>query len=229
MPTLLIIYSSKLAPSTLLAKFTLPIQFFLRCGYTFSMSETQPYHHGNLRQALIDTGLNALEESGLEALSLRALAESLGVSKAAPYRHFKTKNDLLAALAAEGYQLLADLLENSEEALLGLKRSQIPGEMYRIYGDFALSRPELYRLMFSRLGNSLHSERCRRNAERAFACLGKLAAAIQGDIPDSRKLILSLYASLHGWVMLLMDDLIPPEVGVTTENWRSFALIPKDT
>ncbi len=192
------------------------------------MSETQRYHHGNLRQALIDAGLSALEESGLDELSLRALAESLGVSKAAPYRHFKTKNELLAALAAEGYQLLADLLENSEEKLLKLEGAEVSREMYRIYGDFALSRPELYRLMFSRLGNSLHSERCRLNGERAFASLGRLASRIQGTAEDPRKLILSLYASLHGWVMLLMDDLIPPEVGVTPENWQAFALLPQE-
>ena len=62
-----------------------------------SESETRKdtYHHGHLREELIRRGLNALEQEGAEALSLRALAESAGVSKTAPYRHFKDKEEFL--------------------------------------------------------------------------------------------------------------------------------------
>jgi AcrR family transcriptional regulator len=60
------------------------------------------YHHGNLRAELLDTALQRLHEEGVEALSLRALARSVGVSQTAPYRHFSDKNDLLAALATRG-------------------------------------------------------------------------------------------------------------------------------
>lgn len=190
------------------------------------MNEGASYHHGHLRQALIDEGLKALENQGLDSLSLRALAESLGVSKTAPYRHFKTKKDLLTALAAEGYQLFADTLEEQESHLLSLPEANLLNGMYKMYGDFALSRPELYRLMFSRLGNSLHSERCRINAQRSFEVLIRLASAIRKDDGDSRDLVLSLYANLHGWVMIILDDLIPPELGVDRENWREFALKP---
>lgn len=64
------------------------------------------YHHGHLREELIRRGLEALEREGAEALSLRALAEAAGVSKTAPYRHFKDKDLFLGALADEGYCLL---------------------------------------------------------------------------------------------------------------------------
>lgn len=191
------------------------------------MDERTRYHHGNLGQALIDEGLKTLETQGLDSLSLRALAESIGVSKTAPYRHFSTKQDLLTALAAEGYQLFANVLEGREDDLILLPKAQLLNGIYEMYGEFALARPELYRLMFSRLGNSLHSERCRINAQRSFAVLIRLASVIKGSDEDPRDLVLSLYANLHGWVMIMMDDLIPPGVGVDRENWLDFALKPE--
>ncbi|MDA3941286.1 MAG: TetR/AcrR family transcriptional regulator [Spirochaetia bacterium] len=191
------------------------------------MLENTPYHHGHLRQSLIDEGLKALEQSGLESLSLRALAESLGVSKTAPYRHFATKRDLLTVLAAEGYQLFADKLEEWEKELINIKGKERLNRIYKVYGEFALGNPELYRLMFSRLGNSLHSERCRINAQRSFAVLIRLAEGMLDSQKDPRSLVLSLYANLHGWAMILLDDIIPPDVGVNSENWQEFALKPE--
>lgn len=192
------------------------------------MSGKTAYHHGNLRKSLIAVALEELEKLGLDELSLRALAEQLGVSKTAPYRHFSTKRDLLAALAAEGYELFADMLEEREEEVLALEGRDRIGRMYELYGEFARSRPELYRLMFSRLGNSLHSQRCRANAERAFSSLIRMSRSLLSDPDqDPRPLVLSLYASMHGWATVLMDDLIPPEVGVDWSNWQEFVHTPE--
>ena len=66
------------------------------------------YHHGNLRNELLDTAEAQLAEAGTEELSLRALARRVGVSQTAPYRPFSDKNDQLAALAARGYRKLLD-------------------------------------------------------------------------------------------------------------------------
>jgi AcrR family transcriptional regulator len=66
------------------------------------------YHHGNLRQALIGAALAAIRASGTEAVSLRALARDLGVSHAAPARHFASRDALFAAIAEQGYRELAD-------------------------------------------------------------------------------------------------------------------------
>jgi AcrR family transcriptional regulator len=74
------------------------------------------YHHGNLRIALLDRAAEVIAESGIEALSLRALARDIGVSHAAPSRHFKDKADLLAALAAEGQRRMIDALNEAAEA-----------------------------------------------------------------------------------------------------------------
>src|SRR6478736_9746442 len=63
----------------------------------------RPYHHGDLRNALLDSARSILEKQGLEALSLRAVARKAGVSHAAPYRHFPNHEALLAELATEGF------------------------------------------------------------------------------------------------------------------------------
>lgn len=72
------------------------------------MSETSlnTYHHGDLRQALLDRAAEVIQQSGIEALTLRGLARDLGVSHGAPNRHFKSKAALLSTLAAEGYTRL---------------------------------------------------------------------------------------------------------------------------
>ena len=71
-----------------------------------------PYHHGDLRRALLDTALEAVGEQGPAAVSLRDVARRAGVSHAAPTHHFRDKTALLTALAAEGWSLLADALRD---------------------------------------------------------------------------------------------------------------------
>src|SRR4051812_38144431 len=74
------------------------------------------YHHGNLRRELLDRAACVIAEHGIENLSLRALAQDLGVSHGAPARHFKDKMDLLRALATEGHNKLADYVFAAAEA-----------------------------------------------------------------------------------------------------------------
>ena len=66
--------------------------------------KTKPYHHGDLRAALVDAALSLVKEGGIEALGLRAAARRAGVTHAAPYRHFEDKTDLLAAVAQNGFE-----------------------------------------------------------------------------------------------------------------------------
>ena len=69
-------------------------------------AESRPYHHGDLRRALVDAARRLLEAEGPTALSLRAVAREAGVSPAAPYHHFKDKAELLDAVAHEGWEML---------------------------------------------------------------------------------------------------------------------------
>jgi len=189
------------------------------------------YHHGALRKALLTEAFRSLEAGGLEGLSLRGLAEATGVSKTAPYRHFTDKRDLLVSLAAEGFGELADALEG---ALAQARQPTEPGDgmadiraLIRVYVDFARARPALYRLMFSRLGYSLHSESCRRNSLRALDCLIRSVARAQEGgwrkDREQRGLVLSVWAAVHGWAGLLIDGLLPPELIGEGEDWFKFA------
>ena len=102
------------------------------------------YHHGNLKENLIQQAVMACEESGWENISLRNLAKQLNVSQTAPYRHFETKEDLLAEVAAKGFEKMnTDMNKTSNFLANGLA-----------YCDFALKYQNTYDLMF---GNSLGS------------------------------------------------------------------------
>jgi AcrR family transcriptional regulator len=105
------------------------------------------YHHGNLRAELLDTADRQLQETGIEDLSLRALARRLGVSQTAPYRHFADKNELLAALATRGYRKLLQALRAASAATGECPRAQLMAFAHA-YVDYAASNPKLFKLMF---------------------------------------------------------------------------------
>jgi AcrR family transcriptional regulator len=192
------------------------------------MEARDHYHHGALKKALVDIAFKALEEGGLESLSLRGLAERAGVSKTAPYRHFADKRELLATLAAEGFSRLAERLASSAEGRKGDSSEDSVAALVSIceaYIQFALENRALYRLMFSSLGYSLHSEACRQNSLRAMGYL--IQAVVEAQARgwrsglDQRALVLSLWAEVHGWAGLLIDKLIPPEVAEGEAEWRA--------
>jgi AcrR family transcriptional regulator len=111
-----------------------------------SIVASKAYHHGELRQALVDAALALLEREGAEALSLRGLARAVGVSAMAPYHHFTNRADLLVAVAAEGFRRLmlqkVDALRTADgdpaAALVAGTAS---------YVEFVADHPQLYRLM----------------------------------------------------------------------------------
>jgi len=110
----------------------------------------RPYHHGDLRRALVEAARVVLERDGPQALSLRAVAREAGVSPAAPYHHFKDKCDLLTAVAEEGFHGLALALKAGHDAdpehgltAIGLA-----------YVRFAKAHPDLYRVMYDSARNA---------------------------------------------------------------------------
>ena len=208
------------------------------------MPVKKPYHHGALKEALLSQALQDLEAEGLEAVSLRHLAETAGVSKTAPYRHFADKRELLVTLAADGFRLLAEKLEEvmpppSADPARVAPADPAPDSpadprdalraLFRAYMDFARERPALYKLMISRLGFELHSEACRLNSERALSCLVRAVAAAQARgwraQVDQAALVLSLWASVHGWATLLIDGLLPPGISLEGDDWLRAAQV----
>src|ERR1700744_5277860 len=88
--------------------------YFTLLGLPRSMQPSRPYHHGNLRQALLEQAMIALRDGGSDELSLRELARAVGVSHAAPRRHFPDRQALLDALAIEGFRRLGATLTEAE-------------------------------------------------------------------------------------------------------------------
>ncbi|MFL3654672.1 MAG: TetR/AcrR family transcriptional regulator [Halioglobus sp.] len=105
------------------------------------------YHHGNLREALLDTAIEQLREVGVENLSLRALARAVGVSQTAPYRHFEDKSELLAAMATNGYRDLLRTLRETGDAAGDCPKEQLFAFAHA-YVDYAAHNPQLFKLMF---------------------------------------------------------------------------------
>lgn len=114
---------------------------------TESPVESKRYHHGDLRRALVEAAERILENEGPSALSLRAVAREAGVSAAAPYHHFKDKNELLAAIAQEGFEHLAEAMRAGAEDE-GDPRARL-NALGVAYVCFARNNPALYTLMYS--------------------------------------------------------------------------------
>jgi AcrR family transcriptional regulator len=106
--------------------------------------QAAPYHHGDLRQALLSAAREVLERKGPSSLSLRDLARQLGVSHNAPYRHFADRDALLDALSAEGFARLAEALQQVQ----GATAAERIAAMGQTYVAFADAHPGLFALMF---------------------------------------------------------------------------------
>jgi AcrR family transcriptional regulator len=162
------------------------------------------YHHGDLAKALVAAALAAVEQGGPEAVSLRDLAQSLGVSRAAPYRHFADREDLLAAVAARGFE---DLIAAYETALA------LPGDgrmrlqaLNRAYFDFATQRPGLHRLMFASdlLTRATPPAALIAPANKAYHLLWR---AVEGAFPDLdakavKARTITMLSTLYGFLAL---------------------------
>jgi AcrR family transcriptional regulator len=109
-------------------------------------AEARPYHHGDLRRALIDAASRLLESEGPSALSLRAVAREAGVSPAAPYHHFKDKGELLDAVAHEGWTLLDEALAKAKANAPSPREAM--NNLGVAYVCFARENPALYRVMY---------------------------------------------------------------------------------
>jgi AcrR family transcriptional regulator len=148
------------------------------------------YHHGNLRPALLRAASKTLEKEGLGALSLRELARQARVSHNAPYRHFPDRESLLAALAAEGFEMLGAAM-----------RSRPSKEMGEAYVRFALDHPARFRLMF---GGSLPMEKHAGLRQASAATYGALVEAFK-DMPKPEVAAAAAWSLVHGLAHLKLD------------------------
>jgi AcrR family transcriptional regulator len=170
---------------------------------------TRRYHHGDLRRAVLEAAVAAVAESGPASISLRDLARRADVSHAAPAHHFGDKAGVLTAVAAEGYDLLADALSEVQE------QTQDFLELGVAYVEFAIRnrahfevmyRPELYRP---------DDEVVRTARERAATVLYagvRTVADASADV-DARTAGVAAWSLVHGFATLWLHGMLPAELG----------------
>ena|ERR1700704_6204159 len=149
------------------------------------------YHHRDLRTALLRAAGKRLEKQGITALSVREAARRVGVSHNAPYRHFADREALLAALAAQGFEMLGQAM-----------RGQTGRGMGEAYVRFALRYPQRFRLMFGGQVALEKYPRLRAAASSAFDQLQTAFSAYGGDVPSAAAAAWSL---VHGLCHLILD------------------------
>ena len=172
------------------------------------------YHHGDLRQALIDSALALIQEKqDAKTLSMREVARQAGVSNAAPYRHFADKDALLAAVAVKGFRILTGYLREGVNSVPGepLQQLQASGVAYV---KFAIAHPSYYRVMFSAFqpGDAKSPELNEAGLD-AFGVLVEVIASGQavGQVRpgEARQLAWVAWSLVHGLAMLAIERQLP--------------------
>ncbi|MET7379648.1 TetR/AcrR family transcriptional regulator [Streptomyces sp. NPDC005526] len=177
------------------------------------MPSQRPYHHGDLRAALLTGAERTLRDRGAAALSLRELARETGVSHAAPGRHFKDKQALLDALALTGFERLAQTLEGADEPARPLERRL--AALARAYLGFAVDNAALLELMFARKHDPDVSEQLAAAVDRSVGSFTRLIADAQrrGEIVagDPERITLAAAAGIHGLAAFVANGSLPPD------------------
>ncbi|MFF4255296.1 TetR/AcrR family transcriptional regulator [Streptomyces sp. NPDC001663] len=172
------------------------------------------YHHGDLRAALLTRAEETLREKGPAALSLRELARDLGVSHAAPSRHFKDKQALLDALALTGFERLTAVLAASQDGVGETFAKQLEA-MVHAYVGFARDNAELLDLMYSIKHDPEASQALLEAAHRWSELVVRLIGEGQarGEVQEGpmERVGLPVFATLHGYADLAVTGMLPPE------------------
>lgn len=189
------------------------------------MKQVRPYHHGNLKQALVAAAVKVLAKMGPRAFTLREVARQAKVSHNAPYRHFRDKDELLAAVAGQGFDQLAEsMITASAGAGNALQALQLSGVGYV---RFALQWPEHFSVMFDYSQDLSAYPEHAAAGQRAFqVLLDKIVAAQKaGRIPsgDPQPLALIAWSLVHGIAKLAIANRLPLESADAILGFTEFA------
>ena len=189
------------------------------------------YHHGNLKEELISSACKICEADGHDHMSLRSIAKEANVSQTAPYRHFETKESLLAEVSKRGFEELTDRMK------LAISKGNIKSandkflEMGLAYLEFGLEKRKTYDLMHSPVIDKVQFPELLNAAQGAFDELVQILKELYPGISEDAlgKKCIKFWAMMHGLVGLL-DMKIDPDVGsnagdamsIVKEDFRSF-------
>lgn len=178
------------------------------------MNGTQAYHHGDLRRTLLDDATVLLNESGQDALSLRALARHAGVSPRAPYRHFADKEALLTALAVEAFGAFGEALAAADAA--AEPGSELEAQAIA-YVHFGLKAPGRFRLMFGPR-RFVPDDDLIMAKQAAFGVLQARVDLLARPGDDSRAQAVGYWSLAHGLTMLFLDGRVRDELEGSEEE-----------
>jgi len=188
------------------------------------MRQPRPYHHGNLRETLLKAALGLISEVGPTAFTLREVARRAGVSHNAPYRHFRDREELMAAVSTEGYgeltRTMQQAVEHESKSLARLKKAGLA------YVKFALRRPEHFTVMFDAVAPDPSQRLCfnpskmqiqypeaAEAAEESFRTLMTLVEACRREgllrAGDAKELALLVWSMVHGIAKLAITGRLP--------------------
>ena len=190
------------------------------------MRRPKPYHHGHLREALLEAAIQLIAEVGPAGFTLREVARRAGVSHNAPYRHFPDREDLLAGVAAQGFrELNAAMLEavrRQRNSVGRLKRAGLA------YVEFALRRPEHFTVMFDAAVSKHQTPDSAEAAGQAFGTLLNLVKSCQdeGRLPsgDPHQFGLLAWSMVHGIAKLATARRLPYESTADVLKFAKFVI-----
>jgi len=192
------------------------------------MTQSARYHHGDLHDTLLQEANTLLNEQGVEGLSLRKLAERAGVSRTAPYHHFRDKNALLCALATRAFAQLDELIQRQLE----ITGAHPDIQAFVIeYLRFATENPEQYELMFGRTlwKSGEPTPELKKVAYRSFRHYAEgLSALLQGRLPkgtDPLRVAQASWATIHGLCRLTIDGIYVDRQDMEAVSQQAVALI----
>ncbi|MPZ66044.1 MAG: TetR family transcriptional regulator [Pseudonocardiaceae bacterium] len=178
------------------------------------MTDVRPYHHGDLRQAVLAAAVAAITEAGTAGVSLRELARRAGVSHAAPAHHFGDKAGLLTAVAAEGYDLLANALTDAQQRTGSFR------EVGVAYVRFAIEHRAHFEVMYR--PDLYHADdpvvRAARGraADALYSGIGSLPDGRAGQ--DVRLVGVAAWSLVHGFATLWLTGALPAGLGDDPET-----------
>jgi AcrR family transcriptional regulator len=190
------------------------------------MEKTKSYHHGNLREALLRAAIRLIAEVGPIAFTLREVARRAGVSHNAPYRHFRSKDELMTAVATEGYRELTEAMKRAtrdqDRPVDRLKRAGLA------YVEFALRRPEHFEVMFDApLSGPAHKD-SNEAAHEAFSTLVGLVKDAQASreltAGDPLEYTYLAWTMVHGVAKLAISGRLPYRTKARIAEFASFVI-----
>ena len=176
------------------------------------MPKKKSYHHGDLKNALIEAGADILSKEGVSALSLRKVAQQAGVSHAAPYAHFADKQALIAAISTEGYKKLYEQIAQVAEQYRSDPLRRLVESSWA-YVQFALDEPDHFKVTLSgMIEKEQDYPAFVETARQTFGLVVEIvtqcqqAGILRQGAPDLTAV--SVWALIHGFVTLLLENQI---------------------